>query len=112
MAQMHHSLNRVIGGLPDSTRLYFGHEYTERNLEFAISVEPKNPAVRKRLDTVRQHRRQGQFTTPTMLGEERQTNPFLRCQSEELKQVATRDSSFSSTDAEVFGVLRSMKDRF
>ena len=112
MAQMHHSLNGVLGGLPDPTRLYFGHEYTERNLEFAQSVEPGNAAVSKRLDAVRQSRRQGQFTTPTTLAEERQTNPFLRCQSPQLRQVAQRESSGPSTDAGVFGVLRGLKDRF
>ena len=112
MAQMHHSLNGVLGGLPDPTRLYFGHEYTERNLEFAQSVEPGNAAVSKRLDAVRQSRRQGQFTPPTTLAEERQTNPFLRCQSPQLRQVAQRESSGPSTDAGVFGVLRGLKDRF
>lgn len=112
MEQMHHSLNGVLGELPDSTRLYFGHEYTERNLEFALSVEPGNSAIPQRLDTVRQHRRQGQFTTPTTMAAERQTNPFLRCQSRELQQAAQRDSSEPPTHAEVFGVLRGLKDRF
>ncbi|HIL17202.1 MAG TPA: hydroxyacylglutathione hydrolase [Deltaproteobacteria bacterium] len=112
MEQMHHSLNGVLGGLPDPTRLYFGHEYTERNLEFAQSVEPDNAAVAQRLDVVRQHRRKRQYTTPTTLAEERQTNPFLRCGNSELRQVAQRKSSGSSTEVEVFGVLRGLKDRF
>jgi hydroxyacylglutathione hydrolase len=102
----------VLGGLPDPTRLYFGHEYTERNLEFAQSVEPDNAAVAQRLDVVRQHRRKRQYTTPTTLAEERQTNPFLRCGNSELRQVAQRKSSGSSTEVEVFGVLRGLKDRF
>ena len=112
MEQMHHSLNGVLGGLPDPTRLYFGHEYTERNLEFAQSVEPGNAVVAQRLDTVRQRRRKGQYTTPTTLAEERQTNPFLRCERPALRQVAQRESSGSPTDSGVFGVLRSLKDCF
>ncbi len=48
--QMHDSLNIQIGGLPDDTELYFGHEYTAANLRFALSVETGNTEINKKLD--------------------------------------------------------------
>ena len=43
--QMHDSLNNRIGKLTDRTELYFGHEYTENNLRFALSVESGNTEI-------------------------------------------------------------------
>ena len=70
-AQMHESL-QALTALPAATRLWFGHEYTAANLRFAATVEPENPAVRERLAHL------PATTTPTTVGEERATNPFVR----------------------------------
>ena len=48
-----------IGTLPPKTRIYPGHEYTLRNLEFAHSVDDGNPAILSRLDETRRQREQG-----------------------------------------------------
>ena len=65
--QMLTSLNDKIGGHPETTRLYFGHEYTENNLKFAQTVEPNNRQIREKLDKVRELRRGGAFSTPSCL---------------------------------------------
>jgi hydroxyacylglutathione hydrolase len=73
-AEMWRSL-RSITALPEPTRLWFGHEYTRNNLRFAATVEPDNAAVAQRLAAV------GPSTTPTTVGLERSTNPFVRAGS-------------------------------
>lgn len=112
-AQMYHSLNQVIGALPDSTQLYFGHEYTLKNLQFALAVEPENAAIAKRLQTVQALRQTGAFSCPSHLESERQTNPFLRCESPAVQAfVKAQEPHNPLTPVEVFRVLRSSKDRF
>ncbi len=107
MEMMYKSLNEVLGGLPDDTRLYFGHEYTENNLRFAEHVEPDNADVQQRLAEVRKTRPAGKFTTPSTLAEERKTNPFLRCEA-----AGVKAKGGGGSPAQVFGAIRGMKDRF
>ena len=82
---------RKLAALPDATRVYCGHEYTESNLRFAAHVEPGNRAVAEKLARVRQIRAQAasdwhaatpaEMTVPSTIGEERATNPFVRAES-------------------------------
>src|SRR6185369_6622300 len=73
--QMMNSLGR-LAALPDDTRVYCGHEYTEKNLRFAAMLEPGNRAVAEKLARVEALRRDGKFTVPTTIAEEKATNPF------------------------------------
>jgi hydroxyacylglutathione hydrolase len=93
-AQMHASFAR-LGALPDDTRVYPGHEYTVKNLEFAMAAEPDNADVRARLERARATRAAGAPTVPARLSEERATNPFMR-----------------ASDSDEFARLREWKDRF
>ncbi|MBC8259806.1 MAG: hydroxyacylglutathione hydrolase [SAR324 cluster bacterium] len=112
-AQMHDSLNLQIGSLADETELYFGHEYTEANLRFALSVEAGNTEIEKKLTTVRALRAEGRFSTPTTLAEERKTNPFLRCTSTEIHStLQTKDPKQDLAEKMVFKTLRELKDKF
>lgn len=111
--QMYHSLHQKIADHTGEAKIYFGHEYTEANLRFAQSVEPNNPFLAKRLDEVRTLRRQGKFTTPTTLEIEQQTNPFLRCDSSEIKvAVQSQDPHNDLSPTSVFKAIRRMKDSF
>ena len=111
--QMHASLNNRIGKLPDHTELYFGHEYTENNLRFALSVEAGNLEISKKLDDIKDLRSSGKFSTPTTIGEEKKTNPFLRCNLDEIKRIVkSNDPENDLTEREVFRTLREMKDVF
>ena len=112
-AQMHDSLNKQIGGLPDETELYFGHEYTEANLRFALSVESGNAEIHKKLAVVTALRASGAFSTPTTLAEERRTNPFMRCSSAEIRAtVRSEEPSHNLSEKEVFRTLRELKNNF
>lgn len=61
-----------LGALPDSTRVYFGHEYTRSNLRFASTVEPQNPEIAQRLAALKP------ISAPSTIALEKATNPFLR----------------------------------
>jgi hydroxyacylglutathione hydrolase len=92
--EMFASLRR-IAALPGETRICCGHEYTESNLRFALTVEPHNPALLRRGEAVRALRARGAPTVPALLAEERDANPFLR-----------------APDVARFAALRANKDRF
>jgi hydroxyacylglutathione hydrolase len=76
-AEMFASLAK-FAALAHDTRVLCGHEYTESNARFALSVDGNNPALRARADEVRALRAAGRPTLPVTLGVERATNPFLR----------------------------------
>lgn len=76
-AQMFESLGK-LAALPDPTLVCCGHEYTESNARFAVTVEPDNTALRARAAEARAQRSAGRPTVPTTMAEERATNPFLR----------------------------------
>ncbi len=112
-AMMFESLHKVIGSLPKDTKVYFGHEYTETNLRFAESVEPGNRDVRERLARLRETRGAGHFSTPSTLEEEWRTNPFMRCDSEEIQaRVKKEEPSNDLRPESVLAVVRRMKDSF
>jgi hydroxyacylglutathione hydrolase len=102
---MYTALCDKLAALPDDMRVYCGHEYTESNLRFAAHVEPDNQAVREKLARVQEIRSRAaadwhdatpeEMTIPSTIGEERQTNPFMRAR-----------------DAEELGRLRRLKDNF
>jgi hydroxyacylglutathione hydrolase len=85
------ALSEKLGRLPDATRVYCGHEYTESNLRFAAHVEPDNAAVKVKLARVGAIRARKaadwhdatpeEMTIPSTIGEEHATNPFLRAGS-------------------------------
>ncbi|GAA4220984.1 hydroxyacylglutathione hydrolase [Sphingomonas endophytica] len=64
--------------LDDATRVYCGHEYTQSNGRFALTVEPDSHALKERVAEVDRLRAAGEPTIPTTIGDERATNPFLR----------------------------------
>lgn len=93
--------------LPDNTRVWCGHEYTLNNLKFAVSVDGENEELRSRLQNVTTARQQNQPTVPSLLAEEKATNPFLRWDSPALQSAAR-----SQDPVTVFARIREMKDRF
>lgn len=108
-AQAQASLDK-INALPDSTRIYCAHEYTQTNLRFARTVDPDNSAVQQRLNEVNTLRARGASTLPTDLDLERATNPFLRTDNPALRAAikAAPDADRSA----IFAELRKRKDHF
>jgi hydroxyacylglutathione hydrolase len=74
---MWNSLQKLMA-LPKETQVYCGHEYTQSNAKFALTIEPENAALVKRAKEVDQLRAAGKPTLPTNIGIELETNPFLR----------------------------------
>jgi hydroxyacylglutathione hydrolase len=95
--------------LPDATKVYCGHEYTENNGRFALTLEPDNAALQARMGEVRAQRRRGQTAMPSDMGLEKATNPFLRVESPEIRKTLGMEKA---DDVAVFGEIRSRKDRF
>lgn len=110
MPMMRASLERV-GRLDEHLHVWCGHEYTEKNLEFALAVEPESAAVKGRLERVRQARAAGAPTVPGRLGDERETNPFLRSAAPAVRAFAAARGDASSPD-EVFARVREAKNAF
>lgn len=96
-----------IAALPPDTEIFCGHEYTERNLQFAFALEPNNARIAARLTKVAALRRMGKPTVPASLAEELATNPFLRC-GEPVVQKAMGHSD----PEKVFALLRQKRNDF
>jgi hydroxyacylglutathione hydrolase len=102
---MYTALCEKIAALPDTMRVFCGHEYTESNLVFAAHEEPDNAAIAAKLERVKAIRANAaadwhdatpaEMTIPSTLGEERETNPFCR-----------------ASDAAELGRIRKAKDSF
>jgi hydroxyacylglutathione hydrolase len=106
--QMWRSLEK-LRALPDDTRVYCAHEYTNANADFALTVEPDNVELRKRADAVLALREAGKPTVPSTMSEERATNPFLRADVPELQRAA---GLAGKDPVSVFAEVRRRKDRF
>lgn len=111
-AQMLASLDK-LAALPDNTRVYCGHEYTVRNLEFARELEPGHPAVNDRLAWAQAQRARQEPTLPSTLDWERRINPFLRVREAGICDAAARRLGRAPADeVEVFAAIRDWKDEF
>jgi hydroxyacylglutathione hydrolase len=93
-AEMFASL-RALAALPDETLVCCGHEYTQSNARFALTVEPDNEALQARASEVARLRADGLPTVPSRLADELAANPFIRAGS-----------------AARLGDIRAAKDRF
>ena len=88
--QMYNSLKK-ISALPKDTKIYCAHEYTKKNISFALSLDPDDTNLKLRKALVSNMKN----TIPSSLEEELKTNPFLKC-----------------TSLEAFKRLRDLKDQY
>lgn len=110
--QMLASLDR-LAALPDETLIYCGHEYTVRNLEFALAVEPNNAETAAYAEAARSRRAGNEPTLPSRIGREKAVNPFLRAHLDNVRQAAEQWSKTGLNDkVQVFAALRRWKDQF
>jgi hydroxyacylglutathione hydrolase len=93
-AEMFASLAK-LAALPGGTKVCCGHEYTENNARFALSVDANNAALKARTEQAHQQRAAGQPTVPSTMASELEANPFLR-----------------APDVATFADLRAKKDKF
>ena len=98
-----------LRSLPDDTRFYCGHEYTDANIRFAKTIEPNNKALTARAAEVAEQIAAGKPTVPTTIGAEKAENPFLRA---DVPEVAKAVGLAESPPWKVFAEIRERKNRF
>lgn len=105
--KMHYALNEVIAQMDGNTNVYVGHEYTVKNLEFALTVEPNNQAVLNKLNWAKSQRSKGLPTVPSTINSELETNPFMR-----VSQPGVMAYSGVKDPVDVLRIVRQRKDEF
>lgn len=109
---MHHSLQK-LAHLPPATRVFCAHEYTLANLSFARAVTPENPLLAARIGEEQAKRDEDIPTVPTSIERELATNPFLRCEDQEVIDAAMAHSGEALNGPDrVFAVIRGWKDAY
>ena len=106
--QMFNSLNK-IKELPPETKMYCGHEYTKKNLEFCMKYDPKNEYLEKKKNWLEAKIRFNLPSIPVSINEELKTNIFLRCNEQMVKNALNLNNS---SEQEIFVKLRDLKDNF
>ncbi|XP_050209625.1 hydroxyacylglutathione hydrolase cytoplasmic-like [Mercurialis annua] len=105
--QMYQSLCVTLGSLPKPTQVYCGHEYTIKNLQFALSIEPDNVKLHEKLKWAQKQRQEGLPTIPSTIEEELETNPYMRVDLPELMAKVGCESP-----VETIQKLRKQKDNW
>jgi hydroxyacylglutathione hydrolase len=107
-AQMLQSLQR-LKALNDKIEVFCTHEYTAKNIAFALTLEPKNNDLIMRQKHVSALRTKNQPSLPSTIGLELETNPYLRC-----KQAAIIKNSQAKTEDElsVFTAIRALRNHY
>lgn len=98
-----------LRALPDDTQVCSGHEYTETNFRFAMTIEPQNPDLILRGADIAAARAEGDPTVPSNLGLEKKTNPFLRADNAALQ---TAIGMKGADPVAVFAEVRGRRDVF
>jgi hydroxyacylglutathione hydrolase len=107
-SQMLESLNR-IKNLPKVTKIYCGHEYTKKNLDFCSEIESDNQFLKEKKIWVNLRINKNEPTLPVTIEEELNTNIFLRCNTSSIKKTLGMENS---SEVEIFKKLRDLKDSF
>ena len=106
--QMFQSLNK-LKNFPNDTKIYCGHEYTYKNLEFCLKFNPNNIFLKKKKDVIELCLKNKIPTVPSTIDEEIKTNIFLRFSDPDVKKAL---NLINSSDIEIFTKLRDLKDNF
>ncbi len=105
---MFQSLRKLIA-LPGDTAVYCGHEYTEGNARFALTIDPENSALKERAAEIARLRAADRMTLPSSIALEMATNPFLRWHD---RAIRARLGLHDAPDEAVFAEIRKRKDMF
>ena len=106
--QMLQSLNK-LKNLPKDTKVYCGHEYTYKNLEFCLKFNPNNILLKKKREIIELNLNNKKPTIPSTIGDEIKTNIFFRFNDPDVKKAINLENS---SDLEIFTKLRDLKDSF
>ena len=93
-SQMFNSLMK-LKELPQSTKIFCGHEYTKQNSKFCIAYDKDNEKLKAKIKDIELKLKDGKPTIPSTIKDELECNIFLR-----------------SNNVESFSKLRDLKDNF
>lgn len=112
--ELYQTVRMLFSSLPGETLLYPGHDYLERNLQFSKMVEPENQNVSELLRRVKDENIEDR--KPFTLNEERLINPFIRLDSEEIRDnLKIQTNSLVNEDGlkrELFKTIRGLRDKW
>ena len=101
---------KAIGpNLPIDTKIYCGHEYTNKNLEFCLEYDSNNELLKKKSNWIKSKIESNSPTIPISIDEEKKTNIFLRCNELSIKNALNLNNA---SEQEIFSKLRELKDSF
>jgi hydroxyacylglutathione hydrolase len=109
LSVMWDSLVKLADRLPGETEIYCGHEYTQSNARFALTIEPANIVLKSRVEEIARRRAAGEATLPTTMAQELASNPFLRAEEREVQDAL---GMAGADPAAVFAEIRTRKDNF
>ena len=107
-AQLLHSLHR-LKNLNPATQVFCTHEYTAKNIDFALTLDPKNKDLIDRKQQVKQLKAQRNSSLPSTIELELKTNPFLRCNQ---ASIFTNSKAENNNELTVFTAIRSLRNHF
>ena len=99
----------ALRDLPDTTKIYCGHEYSAANATFARHIDPDNEMLKTRQKEIKSQLAAGKYTIPVSLGLEKATNPFLRADDLAIAKALGMESA---DPTKIFAALRKAKDVF
>lgn len=106
--QMLNSLNR-LKTLNPNTKIYCTHEYTAKNIDFALTLDPNNQDLRQRKQTVDHLRKNNEASLPSTIDLELKTNPFLRCNE---RPIIENSHVNNSDELSVFTKIRTLRNHY
>lgn len=105
--QMYSALIDKLSNLPDATRVYCGHEYTLKNLQYAVTVEPDNQHIHEKIAWSEEQKQNNKPTVPSTIGTEKLFNPFMR-----VKESSVQKHTGQADAVATMAFLRQEKDQF
>jgi hydroxyacylglutathione hydrolase len=106
--QMLNSLNRLKALNPE-IKVFCTHEYTSKNIAFALDLEPENQDLQKRKNHVESLRLKNLPSLPSSIGLELKTNPFLRCNH---ATIIKNSHATKSDEISVFTAIRVLRNHY
>ena len=100
---------KKINSLSDNTNVYCGHEYTNTNLNFLLSIFPQSKKLLKERDNINLQIQNTGSSIPFNLGKERKLNPFLTSKLDFLNKFKDQKNL---SDFALFSYLRDLKNKY
>lgn len=106
--QMLTSLNR-LKTLNPKTKVFCTHEYTTKNIAFALELEPDNLDLEQRERLVNSLRLKNLASLPSTIDLELKTNPFLRCNH---ATIIKNSHATKHDEISVFTAIRALRNHY